>query len=252
MSTFRFLVPSSRIEKDPLAKMFIEKDGHVTLWGQGGGRQLITYPCRHNQLVNAVAVFPEELAMPDPKDLLMKRTMLKLYSDFSPEVKALMALPDKVMTWRLFDVPTLESWSRDKATLVGDAAHPMLPSSAQGGAQAIEDAATLAVLLPRGTSPTQVADRLRIYYACRHERVDFIQAFGRSVLAPSRPGRRVEPLMPYPEYNHVVFRHDSWAHAEQALAWEEDRMYWAYLKVTAAGRFLRKGVGIAVASLQGK
>lgn len=35
--------------------------------------------------------------MPDPKDLLMKRTMLKLYSDFSPEVKALMALPDKVM-----------------------------------------------------------------------------------------------------------------------------------------------------------
>ncbi|KAL8926715.1 MAG: hypothetical protein Q9208_002789 [Pyrenodesmia sp. 3 TL-2023] len=252
MSTFRFLVPSSRIEQDPVAKKFIEKDGHITVWGEGGGRQFITYPCRHNKLVNVVALFPEELAMPDPKDLIIKRTMLKLYSDFSQEVKALMMLADKVMTWRLFDVSSLQPWSRDKATLIGDAAHPVLPSSAQGAAQAIEDAATLAVLLRRGTKPTEVAHRLGIYYGCRCERVEFIQAFGRSVLRQSKQGRQVGPLVPYVKYNHIVFRHDAWAHAEQALAWEEDKVRWAYLKVSAAGKFLRKGVGIAVASLQGK
>ncbi|KAL8752795.1 MAG: hypothetical protein Q9184_005624, partial [Pyrenodesmia sp. 2 TL-2023] len=154
--------------------------------------------------------------------------------------------------WRLFDVSTLQPWSREKATLVGDAAHPVLPSSAQGAAQAIEDAATLAVLLRRGTNSGQVAHRLRIYNACRRERVNFIQAFGRSELRQSKPAGHVGPLVPYAEYNHIVFRHDAWAHAEQALAWEEDKMRWAYLKVTAAGRFLRKGVGITIASLQGK
>ena len=58
--------------------------------------------------------------------------------------------------------------------------------------------------------------------------------------------------MPYADYNQIVFRHDAWAHAEQALAYEENKVRWIGLKVLAALRFLRKGVGIAVASIQGK
>lgn len=46
VTTFRLLIPSSDIAKDPLAKKFIEKDGHLTVWDGSGGRKFITYPCR--------------------------------------------------------------------------------------------------------------------------------------------------------------------------------------------------------------
>ncbi|KAL8709727.1 MAG: hypothetical protein Q9220_005513, partial [cf. Caloplaca sp. 1 TL-2023] len=154
-------------------------------------------------------------------------------------------------TWRLLDIPTLGNWSYDKATLIGDAAHPLLPYSAQGGAQAIEDAATLTALLPRGTTTAQVASRLRIYHSCRKQRVKFIQEFSRS-MGKSTPGKHVEPLMPYQEYNQIVFRHDAWAHAELALAWEENKARWTLLKVVGGAKFLRKGVGIGVATLRGE
>ena len=48
-------------------------------------------------MVNAVATVPESLALPDPEDSDLKGIMLKLFSDFSPQVEALMMLADKVM-----------------------------------------------------------------------------------------------------------------------------------------------------------
>ena len=67
----------------------------------------------------------------------------------------------------------------------------------------------------------------------------------------STPEKYVEPLMPYQEYSQIVFRHDAWTHAQQALAWEESKGWWIWLKALAAVRFLRKGVGIGVATLTG-
>ena len=121
---------------------------------------------------------------------------------------------------------------------------PLRPYAAQGASQAIEDAATLAVLLPLGTRPSQIPARLQLYHSCRRDRVNFVQAFSRS-MGHSTPGKHVEPLMPYDQYNQKVFRHDAWAHAEEALAWEENRLCWTVLKVRALGKGLRKGLGIA-------
>ncbi|MFW6058503.1 MAG: FAD-dependent monooxygenase, partial [Persicimonas sp.] len=47
----------------------------------------------------------------------------------------------------LYDRPPLQSWSRGRVTLLGDAAHPTTPNLGQGGCMAIEDAAVLAELL---------------------------------------------------------------------------------------------------------
>jgi FAD-dependent urate hydroxylase len=43
----------------------------------------------------------------------------------------------------LFDRPPLERWGQGSVTLLGDAAHPMLPHAGQGAAQALEDAVAL-------------------------------------------------------------------------------------------------------------
>jgi salicylate hydroxylase len=60
------------------------------------------------------------------------------------ELRELINAGDSWRHWPLFARPALKQWSRGPVTLLGDAAHPMVPFLAQGAAQAIEDADALA------------------------------------------------------------------------------------------------------------
>ena len=51
--------------------------------------------------------------------------------------------PEDMRLDELFDRPPLSEWGRGRVTLLGDAAHPMLPHAGQGAAQALEDAVAL-------------------------------------------------------------------------------------------------------------
>jgi len=57
----------------------------------------------------------------------------------------------------LFDRDPIDDWGRGAVTLLGDAAHPMLPHAGQGAAQALEDAGALGAVLrdaPDGPGPS--------------------------------------------------------------------------------------------------
>lgn len=49
----------------------------------------------------------------------------------------------------------------------------------QGAGQAIEDAATLSIVLPRGTAPNDVSERLKLYEKIRYDRAHNIQEYSR-------------------------------------------------------------------------
>jgi salicylate hydroxylase len=68
------------------------------------------------------------------------------FADFHPDVlQLLQATPaENCFKWGLFDRNPLETWTRGRVTLLGDAAHPTLPFMAQGAAMSIEDGAVLA------------------------------------------------------------------------------------------------------------
>ena len=57
------------------------------------------------------------------------------------------------------DRDPLPRWSFGRITLLGDAAHPMLPIGAQAGSQAIVDARVLAFALATAPTPEQALDR---------------------------------------------------------------------------------------------
>ena len=94
------------------------------------------------------------------------------FASFAPEARALLALPERWQKWALFDRPPGRFRAEGPVTLLGDAAHPMLPFLAQGGAMAIEDAAVLAQYLGRDDDPTRA---LRAYELARQRRVARVQ-----------------------------------------------------------------------------
>ena len=69
---------------------------------------------------------------------------LALFAGWHDQVRALIAGTEPIFRWALFDRPPLETWTRGRVTLLGDAAHPMLPFRGQGAGQSIEDGLVLA------------------------------------------------------------------------------------------------------------
>jgi 2-polyprenyl-6-methoxyphenol hydroxylase-like FAD-dependent oxidoreductase len=76
---------------------------------------------------------------------------------------------------------TLPRFNEGSLALLGDAAHPFTPHQGQGGGVAIEDAASLTVVLPLGTPVDEVPERLALYNTIRNERAHKIQNFSRII-----------------------------------------------------------------------
>ena len=84
--------------------------------------------------------------------------------------------PDDMRLDQLFDRDPLPNWGRGRVTLLGDAAHPMLPHEGQGAAQALEDAVTIGRALD---GALDVEGAMRRYERLRQERTRHIVRLGR-------------------------------------------------------------------------
>ena len=101
-------------------------------------------------------------------------TLRAAYEGWSDELQIILdQVEDPVYRWALHDREPLTTWQLGKATLLGDAAHPVLPFMAQGACQAIEDAAVLARCLNNVDETDTAISR---YEAIRKPRTDQIQS----------------------------------------------------------------------------
>lgn len=122
---------------------------NATVW-TGHKRHAVTYRLRGGALTNFVGVV--ERSDWQDESWTQRGDLGELQKDFAgwhPIIANLIEniVPDNLYRWGLFDRPPLEQWRDGRAILMGDAAHPMLPFMAQGGAMAIEDAWVLAQCL---------------------------------------------------------------------------------------------------------
>lgn len=101
-----------------------------------------------------------------------KAAIVDAYAGWADEVcEAIAATPEEaIIAVPAQDRPFREQWGDGPVTLLGDAAHPMLPSLAQGAAMAIEDAVVLAHSLGSPTGASDPAAALRAYEADRRDR----------------------------------------------------------------------------------
>jgi 2-polyprenyl-6-methoxyphenol hydroxylase-like FAD-dependent oxidoreductase len=95
-----------------------------------------------------------------------KQGLLELFRGWHEPIEELIEATEEAAILRndVYDRPPLRTWSVGRATLLGDAAHPMTPDMGQGACQAIEDAVILADCLGRSAD---VPAALRAYEARR-------------------------------------------------------------------------------------
>ena len=118
------------------------------------------------------------------------RRAAREFAGWDPRIETLLSQVQTTFRWALYDREPLPTWTKGRLTLLGDAAHPMLPHLGQGANQSIEDGMALATILARADRESAPA-ALLAYERLRRERVAQVQRGAREngMRYDSRPCR---------------------------------------------------------------
>jgi salicylate hydroxylase len=168
-SAFRGIVPIAKLPTlpDPKAIQFwMGPDAHLLHYAIGGGGEYVNFFA----VVEYPKVWPHADKWQSP---IEPGEAVVAFEGWHPAVIEMVAqhLP---VRWGLFGMRPLLHWYRVGVVLLGDAAHAMLPHQGQGANTSIEDAITLAELLP-GTAPEELVPLLAKYQSLRRARTRKIQ-----------------------------------------------------------------------------
>lgn len=167
--SYRAVFPRSKASKSP------DTDAFTKWWGEVPEKQIVTFPLTLGEEIFVFATTPQEGWTEEgwtlPGDVEELRAE---YSNFHPEARALLDACSDVTKSALHVREPMPQWSRGHATILGDAAHPMVPFMAQGACMAIEDAVVLSRALD-GVKPDGVEAAFARYEAVRKPRTAQVQ-----------------------------------------------------------------------------
>ncbi|KAF2724111.1 FAD/NAD(P)-binding domain-containing protein [Polychaeton citri CBS 116435] len=167
----------------------------------------------YNTMMNLAGIHPSELSPATNNEgsnwhfQAGKDNLLTFFDSFGPGAQ--------LKLWRLLDMDKMDSFVKGRLAVLGDAAHPFLPYQTQGGAQAVEDAMYIAAVLPQGTTPAEITERLELYNRCRYERLHMVQLVTRLAGKGADHGR--EHGVDMIDAIRELFLHDEWTNSSLAL-----------------------------------
>ncbi len=138
----------------------------------GPDAHLVVYPVKGGSMLNLVAIVHDTRPVTHWNAPGTNEDVQRAYGNWAPEVRELLDQVPHFLCWGLYDIDPLPRWSQGRITLLGDAAHAMLPFLAQGASQSIEDAAALEKALAQAKDPET---GLKAYEDMRRARTARIQ-----------------------------------------------------------------------------
>jgi salicylate hydroxylase len=200
---WRCMVPIERVPTrvGPGGAVAIGSDEYVGWIGPEG--HVICYPIRGGELYNIFAGHvsedwvEESWSVPSTIDELLAG-----YAGWNEALLEMLSHTTQCFKWGIRDRDPLASWTRGPIALLGDAAHPMMPTLAQGAAITLEDAFVLARALARhGDEPLAA---LRTYEVERLPRARDVQLQARRQFQ----NNRMRPAPP-PLSRDWIFQYDA-------------------------------------------
>src|SRR6202167_3858332 len=152
--------------------------------GVGESKHFLVFPVRAGRLLNYVGFVQSDTSVRESWSASGDPAALAgHFAGWDPVIAEVIAAVSKPggsgFQWAMYDRAPMPRWSSGRLTLLGDAAHPMLPHLGQGVNQALEDAVTLATLLGASPGPAGVPRALAAYEGLRRDRTARVQLSSR-------------------------------------------------------------------------
>jgi salicylate hydroxylase len=181
---YRSVIPTAAVRAGVLSD--VAADNGQWLGPHG---TIVLYPLRGEELINVVAHYDDDTYRHESWVTECERAeVLDRYAGWHESLLRLFEAGQTWYKWALYDRDPIPAWTSGRVSLLGDAAHPMLPYLGQGACQALEDGAVLANAL--SARPSDPVAALAAYERTRRPRASAVvltaRARGVSNHLPSR------------------------------------------------------------------
>jgi salicylate hydroxylase len=137
---YRSVIPTAAVRGGALSD--VAADNGQWLGPHG---TIVLYPLRGDELINVVCHYDDDSYRHESWVTECERAeVLDRYAGWHKSLLRLFEAGETWYKWALYDRDPIPRWTSGRVTLLGDAAHPMLPYLGQGACQALEDGAVLA------------------------------------------------------------------------------------------------------------
>jgi len=185
MMCWRCMVPIERVPTrlGPNGSVELERGEYFGWLGPNG--HVICYPIGKGEMLNMFCGhvtdqwLEESWSVPSTQEEL-----IAAYEGWNEALLGIFRHVQYLFKWGIHDRDPVPEWSKGRVTLLGDAAHPTMPTLAQGGNMAIEDGYVLARSLARHSDDIEAA--LSAYVAERQPRTARVTLQSRQQFANNR------------------------------------------------------------------
>jgi 3-hydroxybenzoate 6-monooxygenase len=203
-TTYRSVIPTEAMPEDL-------RWNAATLWA-GPKCHIVHYPLRGWQLFNLVVTYHNDAPEPVAGQPVSATEVAKGFTHVNERARKIIDHGRDWRLWVLCDREPVDNWVDGRATVLGDAAHPMMQYMAQGACMALEDAVCIAQMI--AAHPGNIEAGLEAYRARRVLRTARVQLQSRAI------GEHIyHPAGPHAALRNAIMRAKTSEQWYDTLAW---------------------------------